>query len=101
MLSAKNITYKIDGKTLLEDVSVHFHPGKLNLIIGPNGAGKSTFVKVICNQLQPQAGLIHYGNEDIKTYSFVGLARIRSVLSQNIEIAFPLNVSEVVMMGRY
>jgi len=102
MLSAKNITYTIDGKTLLDDVSVHFEAGKLNLIIGPNGAGKSTLVKVICNQVQPsEKGSVLYNGNDLRTYSIAELARIRAVLSQNIELAFPLKVSEVVMMGRY
>jgi iron complex transport system ATP-binding protein len=101
MLSAKNITYKINDKVLLDDVSVDFEAGKLNLIIGPNGAGKSTFIKVICNQIQPQNGSVYYGDKNIKTTSISELARIRAVLSQNIELTFPLKVSEIVMMGRY
>jgi iron complex transport system ATP-binding protein len=102
MLTAKNITYTVNGKTLLDDVSVRFEAGKLNLIIGPNGAGKSTLVKIICNQLQPTGkGSVQYGDKDIRNISIAGLAKVRSVLSQNIELAFPLNVSEVVMMGRY
>ncbi len=102
MLSAKNITYKTGGKTLLDDVSVYFEAGKLNLIIGPNGAGKSTLIKVICNQLQPDGtGVVSYGGKNIYTLSIADQARIRSVLSQNIDVAFPLTVAEVVMMGRY
>lgn len=101
MLTAKNITYKIDNKILLDDVSVDFEVGKLNLIIGPNGAGKSTFIKVICNQIQSESGSVYYGNKNINTTSIAELACIRSVLSQNIELAFPLTVAEIVMMGRY
>jgi len=101
MLSAKNITYKIGDKTLLDDVSIDFEAGKLNIIIGPNGAGKSTLVKVICNQLKPQTGSVKYGEKDLQSLSIAELARIRAVLSQNIEVAFPLKVAEVVMMGRY
>lgn len=101
MLTAKNITYQVSGKTLLENVSAEFLPGKLNLIIGPNGAGKSTFIKVISNQLRPQTGTVHYGTENIQQVSVSRLAQIRSVLSQNIELIFPLTVRDVVMMGRY
>jgi len=101
MLGVKNITYKIGNKTLLEDVSVDFEVGKLNLIIGPNGAGKSTLVKVICNQIKPDAGSVYYDKKDLKSFSIPDLAKVRSVLSQNIELAFPLKVSELVMMGRY
>lgn len=101
MLQAKNITYKVGDKKLLDDVSVTFEPGKLNLIIGPNGAGKSTLVKVLCNQVQPQQGEVLYGNKSLKTFSIAELAKVRAVLSQNIDLAFPLTVAEVVMMGRY
>ncbi len=101
MLTAKNITCRAGEKILLDDVSATFLPGRLNLIIGPNGAGKSTFIKVITGQRQPQAGVVHYGEQDIRGSSVVQLARIRSVLSQEIELAFPLSVRDVVMMGRY
>lgn len=101
MLSAKNISYSIDGKVLLQDVSVAFAPGRLNLIIGPNGAGKSTLVKLLANQLAPQQGQIFYGTTELKTIGITQQACMRAVLSQSIELAFPLTVAEVVMMGRY
>jgi iron complex transport system ATP-binding protein len=101
MLSAKNITYKIGNKTLLDAVSVDFAAGALNLIIGPNGAGKSTLVKLLCHQMKPSSGSIDYDKKDVNTYSIKELACIRAVLSQNIDLTFPLSVSEVVMMGRY
>lgn len=101
MITGKNITYHINQKILLDNINVEFLPGKLNLIIGPNGAGKSTLIKVLCNQIQPQTGLVCYDGVDVKKISLVELAKTRAVLSQNVELAFPLKVSEVVMMGRY
>ncbi len=101
MLSLQNITYKIGNKVLLDDVSATFEAGKLNLIIGPNGAGKSTLVKVLCKQLQPAQGAVKYGLKPLQELTDLELAKVRAVLSQNIELAFPLKVWEVVMMGRY
>jgi iron complex transport system ATP-binding protein len=101
MLTAQHITYQVGNKILLDDVSVHFEPGQFNLIIGPNGAGKSTLVNVLSNQLHAQQGQVLYNNQDSKKLSVASLAKIRAVLSQNIELAFPLMVTEVVMMGRY
>ena len=101
MLSATHLSYKIGHKTLLDDVSVTFKPNKLNLIIGPNGAGKSTLVRLLSRQLVPHQGSIQYGNKNIDSISIENLAKIRAVLSQNMDLAFPLKVAEVVMMGRY
>ncbi|WP_339699624.1 heme ABC transporter ATP-binding protein [uncultured Marixanthomonas sp.] len=101
MIQTQNITYKIGDKVILDDISVTFKPGNLNLIIGPNGAGKSTLVKVICNQIKAKNGSVQYGNKNLTEMTVAQLAKMRAVLSQNIELAFPLQVSEVVMMGRY
>jgi iron complex transport system ATP-binding protein len=101
MIKAHNISYKIGNKSILKDISVSFQPGKINLILGPNGAGKSTLVKVICNQMKPQEGSVFYEDVDIKNTSVAELAKVRAVLSQNTELAFPLKVKEVVTMGRY
>jgi iron complex transport system ATP-binding protein len=101
MLRVENIGYEIGKTTLLKAVSLALEPGKLHLIIGPNGAGKSTLIKVITHQVKAKTGTIYYHNKDVKQFTSQDLAKIRSVLSQNIDLAFPLSVREVVMMGRY
>lgn len=101
MLEARNITFRVGNKTLISEFSASFAPGELHLIIGPNGAGKSTVIKVLSRLLRPQTGVIEYEGVDMSQTSESALAKRRAVLSQAIEIAFPLTVREVVMMGRY
>ncbi|MEO6656005.1 MAG: heme ABC transporter ATP-binding protein [Pyrinomonadaceae bacterium] len=101
MLEAKNITYRIGARDLISEVSVSFEPGKLHLVIGPNGAGKSTLIKVLARSLRPQSGDVEYEGVDIRQTGEADLAKRRAVLSQAIEIAFPMTVREIVMMGRY
>jgi iron complex transport system ATP-binding protein len=101
MLEASDITFRVGGKALISDVSASFAPGKLHLIIGPNGAGKSTLIKVLARLLRPQAGRVDYEGADVSRASESELAKRRAVLSQAVEVAFPLTVREVVMMGRY
>ena len=101
MIDAKNITFRIGDRELISDVSVSFAPGKLHLLIGPNGAGKSTLIKILSGFQRPQTGTVKYGEIDVHHASEVELAKQRAVLSQAVEIAFPLKVREVVMMGRY
>ena len=101
MLTATNITYRVGQKELISDISVSFASGKLHLIIGPNGAGKSTLIKALARLLRPQTGTIQYDDRDVRDASEADLAKHRAVLSQAIEVAFPLTVREVVMMGRY
>jgi iron complex transport system ATP-binding protein len=101
MLTASNITFRVGNKPLISDVSVSFAPGRLHLIIGPNGAGKSTLVKVLARLLRAQEGNVQYDGIDVSNASDAELAKRRAVLSQAVEVAFPLTVREVVMMGRY
>ncbi len=101
MLQLNNVCYKTGGKFLVKDVTLNFTPGHLHLILGPNGAGKSTLIKLISGQLKPASGNIFWNGNDIRNYSIAQLARIRALLSQNIELSFPLPVKEIVMMGRY
>jgi len=101
MVQTKNISYSIGSKIILENININFEPGKLHLIIGPNGAGKSTLIKLLSKQLSPNAGTISLAGRNINNYTVQELAKNRAVLSQNIDLAFPLKVHEVVMMGRY
>jgi len=101
MLTANDITFSVGNKVLISNISVAFGPGKLHLLIGPNGAGKSTLIKVLARLLRPQAGSVTYEGVDIADASESDLAKRRAVLSQAVEVAFPMSVREVVMMGRY
>ena len=101
MLTANNITFRVGRSVLLDDVSVSFETGRLHLIIGANGAGKSTLVRVLSRLLQPTSGQVAYGEADASHWSERELARRRAVLSQAMEVAFPIPVRELVMMGRY
>ena len=101
MLTASNIMFRVGNKSLLLDVSVSFAPGKLHLVVGPNGAGKSTLIKVLARLLRPQDGKVEYEGVDIGAANEAELARRRAVLSQALEVAFPVTVRELVMMGRY
>jgi iron complex transport system ATP-binding protein len=101
VLIGSNITFRVGAKVLISEISASFAPGGLHLIVGPNGAGKSTLVKVLARLLRPQTGTVEYEGADVSQASEAELAKKRAVLSQAIEIAFPLTVREVVMMGRY
>ena len=101
MLEARDIAYRVGDKALLSGVSVAFEPGRLHLVIGPNGAGTSTLVKVLARLLRPHEGQVLYEGADVRRAGEIDLAKRRAVLSQAVEVAFPLTVREVVMMGRH
>ena len=101
MIEIKNIGYAVNDKWLVQDISYQFLPGKCYMLCGPNGAGKSTLLKLLSLELTPKTGEILYNGKPVNTKQKENYATYRAVLSQNVEISFPLSVEEVIMMGRY
>ena len=97
----RGVSYVAGRTRILDDVSVHFRPGQFNVVLGPNGAGKSTLLRVATGLVQPTAGTVTYDGEPLAAFDALRLARTRAVLSQHVELAFPLPVLDVAMMGRY
>ncbi|MFM7321319.1 MAG: ABC transporter ATP-binding protein [Armatimonadota bacterium] len=46
----------LDGRTILEDVTVSIAPGELLCVVGLSGSGKSTLLRCICGLVPPSAG---------------------------------------------
>lgn len=47
VLSVKDLTAEIDGKQILNGLTLDIRQGEIHAIMGPNGSGKSTFSKVL------------------------------------------------------
>ncbi len=69
-----DVTVRLGGKTVLDDVSWIIGPGDRFGIVGENGAGKTTLLRVIEGALAPSAGRVKIG----KTVKF-------AVLSQHLD----------------
>ncbi|MBV2360400.1 metal ABC transporter ATP-binding protein [Thalassococcus sp. CAU 1522] len=47
LITAKNLTVRYGGQTVLHDVSFALDAAEIVTIVGPNGSGKSTFLKAL------------------------------------------------------
>lgn len=100
-LSCKNLSFSIDGKHLLKDVSMRFKPGKLIGIIGPNGSGKTTWLKLLAGLTTPSMGSVSIGSQSLSNLTLHERARTISWLSSRETPAFAFTVIDVVTMGRF
>lgn len=58
LLSARDATLTIGGRTILDHVNLDVRAGEIVTVIGPNGAGKSTLVRVMLGLLPLTSGHI-------------------------------------------
>lgn len=60
-IALKDIVVNVNGRNVLNNISVTFEKGEKLGIVGPNGAGKSTLLKTIVGDLQPESGEVFIG----------------------------------------
>lgn len=99
-VTASNITVVKSSTTLLNDVSFTAPAGHVTALIGPNGAGKSTLLSAIAGDEPPLRGSVSLDGVDAFTADQRTLAQTRSVMLQDINVAFSFLVRDVVEMGR-
>ena len=56
-LKIENLTVKIGGEAILNNINLHMHCGQLVALIGPNGAGKSTLIRAILGQREYEGSI--------------------------------------------
>lgn len=61
----RHVTKTIEGKMLLDDVSLEIEKGTIAGIIGRNGSGKTVLLKCICGFMKPSEGEIIVHGEQI------------------------------------
>ena len=90
LISAKNISYKINEKMLFHNLSLEVFSGEGLHIKGGNGSGKSTLLKILLRITSITKGLIEYKNQDLKI-SYLGHKNaIKNYLTpaQNLQLLF-------------
>jgi ABC-type multidrug transport system ATPase subunit len=66
IIELKDIVFSaLDGRKIIQGVSVDFQPGIATAIVGPSGGGKSTVLKLSAGLLLPNHGEVLYKGKNI------------------------------------
>ncbi len=66
-LEVNSVCFTIDGKQLLDHISLTARPGTLTAIIGGSGAGKTTLSRLIAGYTSPSSGTVTFEGHNIHT----------------------------------
>ncbi len=93
LISCKNVKFKYDDKTIINNITFNINKGDYICIVGENGSGKSTLINLISGMLKPTEGTIEFSDEITK--------KEIGYLPQQTDIQkdFPASVYEVVISG--
>jgi len=78
MITFENVTKKLGGKTILDDVSFEVPKGETFVVVGLSGAGKSVTLKHMVHLLVPDHGTVRIGDDVISEARGPELERMRS-----------------------
>lgn len=101
MLTAETITFEINNRKLVKDVTFNLCPGEMIAVLGANGAGKSTMLKMLSGELKPTSGSVSLNGKALSSYRPEVLARKRAVMNQQNSVNMDFLCSQIVLMGRY
>lgn len=101
ILTATDVSARLDGALVLRGASLRVEPGKLAGIVGPNGAGKSTFLRCLHGALRPAAGEVRIDGRDVAAAKPGWIARRVGVVPQSAAPRFPYRVADYVALGRF
>ena len=101
MLHVDSISYQVNGRYLLKDISFSLRAGEMVAILGANGAGKSTLLRLLSGEKEPCSGQVVLDGKPLGAYSRKELSEKRAMLLQQNSVSLDFTVQEVVMMGRY
>lgn len=97
-LELHDLTVAYHQKPVIYGIDVQVAPGSLVGIVGPNGAGKSTLIKAVMGVLPLTGGWVKVFGESFANHCHrVGYVPQR----ESVDWDFPVNVMDVVLMGRY
>ncbi|WP_415326513.1 heme ABC transporter ATP-binding protein [Chryseobacterium sp. MMS23-Vi53] len=100
MVKAHQISYKHKEFHILDGVDVHLNYGEFLAIVGPNGAGKSSLLSVLANEVKSKQQIL-FKDKNINEWNIQELSKHKAKFSQHNSNDIPLEVKDVVMMGRY
>lgn len=98
ILRTEHLSRLVNGKRLVDDVSIRVQHGDLLAIAGPSGAGKSSFLRLLNRLDEPTAGTVYLDGQDYRAIPPRELRRRVGMVMQS-PFLFPGTVADNIRYG--
>jgi len=96
-----DVSFAVEGRTLLQPLTLALPAHRMIGLIGHNGSGKSTLLKLLARQQPVGAGTIRFEGTELSAWQDRAFARKVAYLPQQPPPAPGMLARELVALGRY
>lgn len=98
-LEFESVTFRHDGRTVIDNVSLSVPQGHRLALVGPSGAGKSTVLQLISRFYDVDEGTVRIGGVDVRDISTEDLMSHVAIVFQDVYL-FDGTIEDNVRLGR-
>jgi len=98
-LEFSSVTFRRDGRTVIDDLSLSVPEGRRLAVVGPSGAGKTTLLHLLARFYDVDAGSVRMGGVDVRDIAVSDLMSRTAVVFQDVYL-FDGTIEENVRLGR-
>jgi iron complex transport system ATP-binding protein len=99
VLELADVTFRRDGKQIIDGISLTVEPGDHWALLGPNGAGKSTLLGFCAAVTFPTTGTVRILGQQMGRVDLAAVRRHIGHVNPRHRLQSPLTVREVVLTG--
>ena len=75
MICFDAVTHRFGEVEALQDINLEIEAGRTTVLIGPSGCGKSTLLRLVVGLLEPTAGRVTVGSQEVGPHTVLELRR--------------------------
>lgn len=100
LVEVTGLNFSYGQKEILNDISFAVEPNCLVAVLGVNGTGKSTLIKCLNKINKINDGEVRILGQSIEDLTINELAKKVAYVPQNVSTSFPIDVYDVILLGR-
>jgi len=100
LIEVTNLSFSYGNKKILSDINFSVEPNTFVAVLGINGTGKSTLIKCLNKINKLTEGEVKINSMSIDDMTINELAKMIAYVPQNVSTSFPIDVYDVILLGR-